>query len=47
VTLFLAKLILTPSMMYLASAAGRRWGPGVSGWLGPQLSGLVIPTPSL
>jgi hypothetical protein len=33
VTLFLAKLTLTPLMMYLASAAGRRWGPGVSGWL--------------
>ena len=32
-TLFLAKLTLTPLMMYLTSAAGRRWGPGVSGWL--------------
>ena len=42
-TLFLAKLILTPSMMYLASAAGRRWGPGVSGWLTglPLLAGPI------
>lgn len=42
-TLFLAKLVLTPSMMYLASAAGRRWGPGVSGWLTglPLLAGPI------
>lgn len=42
-TLFLAKLTLTPLMMYLASAAGRRWGPGVSGWLTglPLLAGPV------
>ncbi len=32
-SLFLAKLTLTPLIVYLASAAGRRWGPGVSGWL--------------
>jgi hypothetical protein len=43
VNLFLAKLILTPSMMYVASAAGRRWGPGVSGWLTglPLLAGPI------
>jgi hypothetical protein len=43
VTLLLAKLFLTPSMMYLASAAGRRWGPGVSGWLTglPLLAGPI------
>jgi len=43
VTLFLAKLSLTPLIMYLASAAGRRWGPGVSGWLTglPLLAGPV------
>lgn len=42
-TLFLAKLVLTPSMMFLASAAGRRWGPGVSGWLTglPLLAGPI------
>lgn len=41
--LFVAKLILTPSMMYVASAAGRRWGPGVSGWLTglPLLAGPI------
>jgi hypothetical protein len=43
VTLFLAKLTLTPLIMYLTSAAGRRWGPGVSGWLTglPLLAGPV------
>ena len=42
-TLFLAKLTLTPLIMYLTSAAGRRWGPGVSGWLTglPLLAGPV------
>ncbi|HEX7375168.1 MAG TPA: hypothetical protein VF277_09340 [Steroidobacteraceae bacterium] len=41
--LLLAKLVLTPSMMYFASAAGRRWGPGVSGWLTglPLLAGPI------
>jgi len=43
VTLFLAKLTLTPLIMWLTSAAGRRWGPGVSGWLTglPLLAGPV------
>ena len=43
VTLFLAKLTLTPLIMYLTSAAGRRWGPGVSGGLTglPLLAGPV------
>jgi hypothetical protein len=27
------KLILTPALIGIASLAGRRWGPGVSGWL--------------
>lgn len=42
-SLFLAKLVLTPSIMYIASAAGRRWGPGVSGWLTglPLLAGPI------
>ncbi len=31
-TLYL-KLILTPTLIALASLAGRRWGSGVSGWL--------------
>jgi hypothetical protein len=43
VSLILAKLLLTPAMMYLTSAAGRRWGPGVSGWLTglPLLAGPI------
>jgi hypothetical protein len=43
VTLFLAKLLLTPTIMYLTSATGRRWGPGVSGWLMglPMLAGPI------
>jgi hypothetical protein len=43
VSLFLAKLTLTPLIMYLTSAAGRRWGPGISGWLTglPLLAGPV------
>lgn len=42
-SLFLAKLVLTPAIMYLTSAAGRRWGPGVSGWLTglPLLAGPI------
>lgn len=42
-TLFLTKLTLTPLIMWLTSAAGRRWGPGVSGWLTglPLLAGPV------
>lgn len=42
-SLFLAKLTLTPLIMYLTSAAGRRWGPGISGWLTglPLLAGPI------
>lgn len=29
----LLKLLLTPTLIGLASLAGRRWGPSVSGWL--------------
>jgi hypothetical protein len=32
-TTFLLKLILAPSLVGIASLAGRRWGPAVSGWL--------------
>lgn len=31
--LLLFKLVLTPMLIVAASLAGRRWGPGVSGWL--------------
>jgi hypothetical protein len=43
VSLLLAKLALTPLIMYVTSAAGRRWGPGVSGWLTglPLLAGPI------
>jgi hypothetical protein len=41
--LLIAKLTLTPLMMFLASAAGRRFGPGISGWLTglPLLAGPI------
>ena len=31
--LFVFKLLLTPLLIGLVSLAGRRWGPGISGWL--------------
>jgi len=33
VTSLVLKLLLTPALIAAASLAGRRWGPGVSGWL--------------
>lgn len=40
----LFKLILTPLLIGLVSLAGRRWGPGVSGWLValPLSSGPIV-----
>lgn len=32
-TILALKLILTPTLIAAVSLAGRRWGPGVSGWL--------------
>src|SRR5437016_2908885 len=32
-SILLLKLILTPLLIGIASLAGRRWGPQVSGWL--------------
>src|SRR5436309_11154157 len=32
-TVFIFKLLLTPTLVGLVSLAGRRWGPAVSGWL--------------
>lgn len=32
-TLFLLKLFLVPTFLALISFAGRRWGPGIAGWL--------------
>ena len=31
-TIVVLKLVLTPALILSASAAGRRWGPAVSGW---------------
>lgn len=31
--LFVFKLLLAPLLIFLVSLAGRRWGPGISGWL--------------
>lgn len=31
--LLLLKLVLTPCLILMVTLAGRRWGPGVSGWL--------------
>jgi hypothetical protein len=31
--ILLLKLLATPTIIALASLAGRRWGPGVSGWI--------------
>src|SRR5262249_1129973 len=43
VTLLVAKLVLTPLLISAVTLAGRRWGPGVSGWLAglPLTSGPV------
>ena len=38
------KLLLVPAFLLAISLAGRRWGPGVAGWLGgfPSLTGPVL-----
>jgi uncharacterized membrane protein (GlpM family) len=38
------KLLLVPAFLAVISFAGRRWGPGVAGWLGgfPSLTGPVL-----
>ena len=42
--LFLLKLLLVPSLIALVTLAGRRWGPGVAGWLSafPIVSGPIL-----
>jgi uncharacterized membrane protein (GlpM family) len=44
VTLLVLKLLLVPAFLAVISFAGRRWGPGVAGWLGgfPSLTGPVL-----
>ncbi|MFI5277868.1 MAG: hypothetical protein ACHQ1E_11410, partial [Ktedonobacterales bacterium] len=43
-TTLVLKLTLTPILIGIASLAGRRWGPAISGWLVglPLTSGPVI-----
>lgn len=42
--IFLLKLLLVPSLIALVTLAGRRWGPGVAGWLSafPIVSGPIL-----
>ena len=41
---FVLKLLLVPSLIALVTLAGRRWGPGVAGWLSafPIVSGPIL-----
>jgi hypothetical protein len=43
------KLFLVPSLIYLVTLAGRRWGPGVAGWLSafPVVAGPILLTVTL
>lgn len=43
------KLFLVPSLMYLITLAGRRWGPAVAGWLSafPVVAGPILLTIAL
>ena len=40
----LLKLLLVPLLIYLVTLAGRRWGPGVAGWLSafPIVAGPIL-----
>ncbi len=42
--IFFLKLLLVPSLIGLVTLAGRRWGPGVAGWLSafPIVSGPIL-----
>ena len=42
--ILLLKLLLVPSLIALVTLAGRRWGPGVAGWLSafPIVSGPIL-----
>jgi hypothetical protein len=43
------KLFLVPSLIYLVTLAGRRWGPAVAGWLSafPVVAGPILLTVAL
>jgi len=47
--ILLLKLFLVPSLIYAVTLAGRRWGPGVAGWLSafPIVSGPILLTITL
>jgi hypothetical protein len=48
-TTLVLKLFLVPFLIYLVTLAGRRWGPGVAGWLSafPVVAGPILLTISL
>ena len=43
-TVFFLKLLLVPILIWLVTLAGRRWGPGVAGWLSafPIVAGPIL-----
>lgn len=42
--MLLLKLLLVPALIYLVTIAGRKWGPGIAGWLSafPIVSGPIL-----
>src|SRR5690348_16799802 len=47
--ILLLKLFLVPVLIYLVTLCGRRWGPGVAGWLSafPIIAGPILLTIAL
>ena len=47
--ILLLKLLLVPSLIYAVTLVGRRWGPGVAGWMSafPIVSGPILLTVTL
>jgi chromate transport protein ChrA len=45
-TVLVLKLCLVPSLIYLVTLAGRRWGPNAAGWLSalPIVAGPILLT---
>jgi len=43
-TLLALKLLVVPTLLGLISVAGRKWGPGVAGWLAgfPVITGPIL-----
>jgi hypothetical protein len=48
-TILLLKLFLVPTLIYAVTMAGRKWGPGVAGWLSafPVVAGPILLTLTL